>query len=99
MSPGGQSNLLLIRRLLHPSTPGFDPIQSRFFAQVLPKFLVVRSDVIAHQRISVPGPENPTMHRLMRCYLVSARINRVANADEECSAPVELARVQDRLFS
>ena len=38
MSPGGQSNLLLIRRLLHPSTPGFDPIRGRFFAQVLPKF-------------------------------------------------------------
>jgi hypothetical protein len=39
MSPGGQSNLLLIRRLLHPSTPDFDPIQGRFFAQILPKFL------------------------------------------------------------
>jgi hypothetical protein len=38
MSPGGQSNLLLIRRLLHPSTPGFDHIRGRFFAQVLPKF-------------------------------------------------------------
>jgi len=30
--------LLLIRRLLHPSTPDFDPIRGRFFAQVLPKF-------------------------------------------------------------
>ena len=38
MSPGGQSNLLLIRRLLHPSTPDFDPIRGRFFARVLPKF-------------------------------------------------------------
>ena len=38
MSPGGQSKLLLIRRLLHPSMPGFDPIRGRFFAQVLPKF-------------------------------------------------------------
>jgi hypothetical protein len=37
MSPGGQSNLLLIRRLLHPSTVDFDPIRSRFFAQLLPK--------------------------------------------------------------
>jgi len=36
--------------------------------------------------------------RLMRCYPVSTRINRVAN-DEECSAPVELAQIQDRLFS
>src|ERR1035437_3741184 len=43
MSPSGQSNLLLIRRLLHPSTCYFDPIRGRYFAQVLPKFLVVRS--------------------------------------------------------
>jgi putative SOS response-associated peptidase YedK len=37
--------------------------------------------------------------RLMRCYPVSTRINHVANDDEECSAPVELAQIQDRLFS
>ena len=37
--------------------------------------------------------------RLMRCYPVSTRINHVANDDEECSAPVELARTQDRLFT
>jgi putative SOS response-associated peptidase YedK len=36
--------------------------------------------------------------RLMRCYRVSSRINHVANDDEECSAPVELAEVQTRLF-
>ena len=34
---------------------------------------------------------------LMRCYPLSTRINHVANDDEECSAPVELA--QSRLFS
>jgi putative SOS response-associated peptidase YedK len=37
--------------------------------------------------------------RLMRCYPVSTRINHVANDGEECSAPVELAQIQDRLFS
>ncbi len=37
--------------------------------------------------------------RLMRCYPVSARINHVANDDPECSAPLELAQIQDRLFS
>ena len=37
--------------------------------------------------------------RLMRCYPVSTRINSVANDDEGCSAPVELAEVQTRLFS
>jgi len=37
--------------------------------------------------------------RLMRCYPVSTRINQVANDDEECSAPVELAKIQARLFS
>jgi putative SOS response-associated peptidase YedK len=37
--------------------------------------------------------------RLMRCYPVSTRINHVANDDEECSAPVEVAGIQNRLFS
>jgi putative SOS response-associated peptidase YedK len=36
--------------------------------------------------------------RLMRCYPVSTRINHVANDDEACSAPVELAQIQNRLF-
>ena len=36
---------------------------------------------------------------LMRSYPVSTRINHVANDDEECSRPVELAQVQQRLFS
>jgi putative SOS response-associated peptidase YedK len=36
--------------------------------------------------------------RLMRCYPVSTRINHVANDDEECCVPVELAEIQDRLF-
>jgi len=30
---------------------------------------------------------------------VSSRVNRVANDDAECSAPVELAQMQNRLFS
>jgi len=37
--------------------------------------------------------------RFMRCYPVSTRINHVANDDEACSTPVELAQIQDRLFS
>ena len=40
----------------------------------------------------------PCDARLMRCYPVSTRINHVANDDAECSAPVELAQIQDRLF-
>jgi len=36
--------------------------------------------------------------RLMRCYPVSTRINHVANDDEGCSAPVEVAETQVRLF-
>ena len=35
----------------------------------------------------------------MRCYPVSSRVNQVANDDEGCSKPVELAETQDRLFS
>jgi putative SOS response-associated peptidase YedK len=34
----------------------------------------------------------------MRCYPVSTRINHVANDDEECSRPVELAKNQQTLF-
>ena len=41
----------------------------------------------------------PCDGRLMRCSPVSARVNGVANDDEECCAPVELAEVQTRLFS
>jgi len=34
----------------------------------------------------------------MRCYPISARINHVANDDEECSALVELPQAEARLF-
>jgi putative SOS response-associated peptidase YedK len=37
--------------------------------------------------------------RPMRRYPVSTRINHVANDDEECSKRVELAQIQNRLFS
>jgi putative SOS response-associated peptidase YedK len=40
----------------------------------------------------------PYNARLMRCYPISARINHVANDDEECSAPAELAQIQNQLF-
>jgi hypothetical protein len=43
---------LLIRRLLHPSTPDFVPIRGRFFAQVLAKFSV--------------GKHNPTLSAILR---------------------------------
>jgi putative SOS response-associated peptidase YedK len=36
--------------------------------------------------------------RLMRSYSLSTRLNYVANDDEECSRPVEIAEAQDRLF-
>jgi putative SOS response-associated peptidase YedK len=34
----------------------------------------------------------------MRSYPVSTRINHVANDDEECSQPVQIAETQNRLF-
>jgi hypothetical protein len=37
--------------------------------------------------------------RLMRFYPISTRINSVAYDDEECSAPVRLAKIQNRLFA
>jgi putative SOS response-associated peptidase YedK len=42
---------------------------------------------------------NPYDARLMRCYPISTRINSVGNDDAECAEPVELAQLQDRLFS
>jgi putative SOS response-associated peptidase YedK len=36
--------------------------------------------------------------RAMRCYPVSSRVNSVTNDDEQCSAPVDLAEIQNRLF-
>ena len=36
--------------------------------------------------------------RLMRCYPISAKVNHVANDDEECSRPVEVVENQERLF-
>ena len=37
--------------------------------------------------------------RLMRCYPISTQVSRVANCEQECSVPVELAQIQSRLFS
>ena len=37
--------------------------------------------------------------RLMRCYPAGNRVNSTANDDEECSRPVEIAEVQNSLFS
>jgi hypothetical protein len=41
----------------------------------------------------------PCDARLTRCYPVSSRVNSVVNDDETCSAQVELAEAQARLFS
>jgi putative SOS response-associated peptidase YedK len=41
----------------------------------------------------------PRDARLTRCYPISTRINSAANDEEACSAPVELAQTQNRLFS
>ena len=41
----------------------------------------------------------PLDARLMRSYPISTRINHVANDDAECSAPVNLAEIQTRLFA
>jgi putative SOS response-associated peptidase YedK len=36
--------------------------------------------------------------RAMRCHAVSSRLNHVANDDEECARPVEIAEAQNQLF-
>jgi len=53
-----------------------------------------KTDVAAASELAKPYDA-----RLMRGFPVSTRVNHVANDDEECSAPVELAEVQDRPFS
>jgi len=37
--------------------------------------------------------------RLLRSYPVSTRINHVANDDEECARPAEIAEAQNQLFT
>ena len=37
--------------------------------------------------------------RLMRCYPVSTRVNSAANDDEKCSRRIEVAEIQNQLFS
>jgi hypothetical protein len=49
-------------------------------------------------RAAVSELLKPCDARLLRCYPISTRINHVANDDEECSRPVELAQIQERLF-
>jgi len=39
----------------------------------------------------------PCSAAIMRSYAVSARVNQVANDDEECSAPVQSAQIQSQL--
>jgi putative SOS response-associated peptidase YedK len=59
-------------------------------------------DPDAHELWLDPGMQNvaalselskPFDARLMRYYPVSTRVNNVANHDEECSRPVELAEL------
>jgi len=44
------------------------------------------------------GVLKPCDARFMRCYPVSTRINQVANDDEACATPVEIAEAQRGLF-
>jgi putative SOS response-associated peptidase YedK len=39
----------------------------------------------------------PCSATIMRSYPVSARVNQVANDDEECSAPVQSVQIQSQL--
>jgi putative SOS response-associated peptidase YedK len=47
----------------------------------------------------ISGFLKPYDARLMRCFPVSSRVNRPANDDPECSAPVEIVQPQGSLFS
>ena len=86
-----------------PPSKGFGPVVTSAVHDRMPVIL----DPDAYDVWLDPGMTNvaaasellkPYEARLMRCYPVSTRINHVANDDEECSAAVELAEVQNRLF-
>jgi len=49
--------------------------------------------------VAVSDLLKPFDARLMRCFPVSARVNQVANDDQECSARVAPAQTQPGLFS
>jgi putative SOS response-associated peptidase YedK len=53
-----------------------------------------------HDVRAVSDMLKPCDARLMRCYPVSSRVNRVANDDAECSTPVQLnaGQTQASLF-
>ena len=51
-----------------------------------------------HDMKAVSDMLKPYDARMMRSYPVSNRINSVANDDAECSAVVEVAQIQNRLF-
>jgi putative SOS response-associated peptidase YedK len=51
-----------------------------------------------HDMNAVSDMLKPFNARLMRCYLVSSRVNHVANDDEGCSMPVKLDETQKNLF-
>ena len=48
---------------------------------------------------AISGLLKPYDAHLMRCYPVSTRLNHVENDDDECSRRVEIAEVQNPLFS
>jgi putative SOS response-associated peptidase YedK len=48
---------------------------------------------------AIPELLKPFDARLMCCYPVGTRVNRVENDDEECSRPVEITEKQNRLFA
>ena len=51
-------------------------------------------DVSAASELLKPYDSRP-----MRCYPVSTRVNHVANDDEGCCRPVQLAQIQNSLFA
>jgi putative SOS response-associated peptidase YedK len=51
-----------------------------------------------HDMRAVSDMLKPCDARMMRCHPVSSRVNSVASDDAECSAIVELAQIQNRLF-
>jgi len=80
MSLTGQCKSLLIRPLLHPSIPHFDPIPARFFAQVLPKLLPYTQ----HGRRTTNGQ---ALSHAFCCYLRVFSFSELPSACQQSQQP------------
>jgi len=75
------------------------PVHDRMPVILDPQYYDLWLDPGATDTTVISGFLKPFDAWLMRCFTVSSRVNRPANDDAECSAPVEITQPQGSLFS